>query len=187
MDDIPFLAELFLRRACEDLGRAELELSREAITALMRHSWPGNVRELANVIERSTLRCGGATIKEIDLELPGSSALQGRWVDLAREIASAVAVGNQQALRFLEDIEMHVYLYLLEAHAGGSHGEVARVLGTSTGALEQKRHRWAIGFVKRLQADAPTRSFDDVPAFLRDAVRRGLARSGGGKVGPGDV
>lgn len=55
-DDIPLLARHFLRRYAErykrDDGASPLQLSADAIRALMAYSWPGNVRELQNLMER---------------------------------------------------------------------------------------------------------------------------------------
>lgn len=54
-EDIPLLAEHFLRRYNEKNNTQIKGLSREAMDALARHHWPGNVRELENVIERAVV------------------------------------------------------------------------------------------------------------------------------------
>lgn len=54
-EDVPFLAELFLKRAAARHKRAAPELGALALSALRRHAWPGNVRELANVMEAAVL------------------------------------------------------------------------------------------------------------------------------------
>jgi DNA-binding NtrC family response regulator len=51
-EDIPFLAEHFLRRIAARERRPGLRLAPEVIEKLSQHDWPGNVRELANEIER---------------------------------------------------------------------------------------------------------------------------------------
>jgi two-component system nitrogen regulation response regulator NtrX len=51
-EDIPRLAEHFLKEFSSRYGRRPREISDDAVDALMRYSWPGNVRELRNVIER---------------------------------------------------------------------------------------------------------------------------------------
>ena len=51
-EDIPVLAEHFLREFSVAYGRKAKVLSEEATSALMNHSWPGNVRELRNLMER---------------------------------------------------------------------------------------------------------------------------------------
>jgi two-component system nitrogen regulation response regulator NtrX len=51
-EDIPILAQHFLKEFCTAHGRALRELSPEALQVLLAYSWPGNVRELRNFIER---------------------------------------------------------------------------------------------------------------------------------------
>jgi two-component system nitrogen regulation response regulator NtrX len=51
-EDIPRLAEHFLKEFAGRYGRRPREITDDAVDALMRYSWPGNVRELRNVMER---------------------------------------------------------------------------------------------------------------------------------------
>lgn len=76
-EDIPLLAETFLRR----LGREE-PIAPELIGCLARYAWPGNVRELRNAIERlHVLSADGALRPEhlppAVLRASGSGALPG--------------------------------------------------------------------------------------------------------------
>ncbi|HZR67108.1 MAG TPA: sigma-54 dependent transcriptional regulator [Terriglobales bacterium] len=63
-EDIPLLAEHFLREFSGRYGRKQREISDDAIDALMRYSWPGNVRELRNVVERIVIM--NPTISRLD-------------------------------------------------------------------------------------------------------------------------
>jgi DNA-binding NtrC family response regulator len=54
-EDIPLLAEFFIARLRDDLGKAALALSSDAAAALRSYDWPGNIRELRNVLERAAL------------------------------------------------------------------------------------------------------------------------------------
>ncbi len=67
VEDIPMLAETFLRSLGSEIGATERRLRRDAIAALESYSWPGNVRELRNVIERALLLSHGETIAAADL------------------------------------------------------------------------------------------------------------------------
>jgi two-component system nitrogen regulation response regulator NtrX len=51
-EDIPLLADHFLREFTTAYGRKPKELTPEAYGVLGEHHWPGNVRELKNLIER---------------------------------------------------------------------------------------------------------------------------------------
>jgi two-component system response regulator AtoC len=50
-DDIPVLAEYFLRIHSRRLGRPSPPLSERLLADLMKYSWPGNIRELENLIK----------------------------------------------------------------------------------------------------------------------------------------
>src|SRR3990167_8319690 len=63
--DIQILAEFFLDKYNQELGRQVQKISKEAMDILMKYSWPGNVRELENVIERAVaLERGNAILPE---------------------------------------------------------------------------------------------------------------------------
>jgi two-component system, NtrC family, response regulator PilR len=61
-EDIPLLAQHFLKKYGEENGRNGLQLSSEAVQSLLDYDWPGNVRELENVIERAVVLADGAVI-----------------------------------------------------------------------------------------------------------------------------
>jgi len=65
-EDIPVLAESFLQMHGKRLNR-NVQLSRDAYSALERYDWPGNVRELKNAIERSMVLTAGGQIDAKDL------------------------------------------------------------------------------------------------------------------------
>jgi two-component system response regulator PilR (NtrC family) len=52
-EDIPLLAEHFLAKYAEPMGKAIAGISLTAMELLVQHEWPGNIRELENVIERA--------------------------------------------------------------------------------------------------------------------------------------
>ena len=52
MEDVPLLADFFLREFTTAYGRKPKELTDEAVRVLLDYPWPGNVRELRNLMER---------------------------------------------------------------------------------------------------------------------------------------
>jgi DNA-binding NtrC family response regulator len=54
-EDIPLLADYFLRKFAEENGRALRQISPEAMRLLQNAWWKGNVRELENVIESAVV------------------------------------------------------------------------------------------------------------------------------------
>lgn len=54
-EDIPLLAEHFVRSLARELGKPGLRLTQGALEKLLYYDWPGNVRELQNVIQRAAV------------------------------------------------------------------------------------------------------------------------------------
>ena len=52
-EDIPLLAQFFVRKSCEDNGLACKQLMQDALRVLMAYDWPGNIRQLENAIEHA--------------------------------------------------------------------------------------------------------------------------------------
>src|SRR5437773_5066014 len=52
-EDIPLLAEHFLAKYAEQMGKSVASISHDAMELLVAHEWPGNIRELENVMERA--------------------------------------------------------------------------------------------------------------------------------------
>jgi DNA-binding NtrC family response regulator len=61
-EDIPLLAEHFVRVYASENNKAITGLDPEALRALLDYEWPGNVRELENAIERAVVLCSGGAI-----------------------------------------------------------------------------------------------------------------------------
>ena len=57
-EEIPHLCALFLREACERLGKPDVQLSAAALDLFSQHWWPGNVRQLRNEIQRAVALSG---------------------------------------------------------------------------------------------------------------------------------
>ena len=66
-EDIPLLAQHFLRKFNERLNKSVVSIDREATELLCGYSWPGNIRELENVMERAVLFCDSTVIGSADL------------------------------------------------------------------------------------------------------------------------
>ncbi len=57
VEDIPFLAERFLRRYAQQSGKMVKSFASDVYDTLLAYSWPGNIRELENVVERAVVLC----------------------------------------------------------------------------------------------------------------------------------
>ena len=94
-EDIPALAQHFLRRYAQEYDRDNLRFSPESMRVLQEYDWPGNVRELQNVVERIVSLC-----------LPGQEILPE---DMPEELSQRrVAVGGKVAgPAFSADMPFH--------------------------------------------------------------------------------
>jgi len=96
-DDCVELADWFLQRFQQSLGRHRLRLSDEAIDAIRDHAWPGNVAELSNAVKQAVITTEGPSVRASDLGL--NTGTPTRLVSLrqAREEAERDVV--QRALK----------------------------------------------------------------------------------------
>jgi two-component system, NtrC family, response regulator HydG len=68
-EDIPLLAEHFLKIYQTKYNRKPGHLRKETIAALKQYSWPGNIRELQHSIERAVILADGSTLRPSDFNL----------------------------------------------------------------------------------------------------------------------
>jgi len=68
-EDIPLLADFFLRKSIKKTRNHFDGFSEEALSAMLSYSWPGNVRELENCIERACVIGKGALLGAEDIFL----------------------------------------------------------------------------------------------------------------------
>jgi two-component system, NtrC family, response regulator AtoC len=90
-DDIPLLAEFFLRKFSHEAEKRVERIAPEAMALLTAYSWPGNVREIEHVIERAVVLTQNPTLLPQDLppELqppPGGKPITDAQVLPLREI-----------------------------------------------------------------------------------------------------
>ncbi len=57
LEDIPLLAEHFIKQICTEYGMPMKEITKEAIAELQKINWTGNIREFRNVVERLIILC----------------------------------------------------------------------------------------------------------------------------------
>lgn len=126
-EDIPDLANLFLKKFCGDAGRQAVTISPEAANLLMSHHWPGNVRELQNIIERACAMAKTNKIEPGDIHL--DSAPRNKTV-----VSSDGFLPSGMTLDQWEDEMIREAL----KRAGGNKSQAARLLGLSRNALRYR-------------------------------------------------
>lgn len=130
-DDIPLLADHFLRKFSALTDRPLLGFSEPAVAALVAYSWPGNVRELESVVERAVAVAPGPTIGERDL--PDTILVQAHTGEPERPAAPRPT---------LEDT-IRTYVLQVLAESGGNKTAAARALGVPRRTLYRMLERYA--------------------------------------------
>ena len=141
-EEIPPLAESFLRRAARDFKKDGLRLAEETMEYLVLYRWPGNVRQLANEMRRlAALAESGAVLMPEHLD-PLITAGRRTIPASEREIASNEVVVrlDQPLAAAVEHLERAMLQQALRA-ASGRLEEAARALGLSRKGLYLKRAR----------------------------------------------
>jgi two-component system response regulator AtoC len=155
-DDIPVLAQHYLRYFRARVAKPALEFDAKAVALLQRQRWPGNVRELINVVERVVVMGKGDRIVEEDIQ----RQLDERAAFITQSIAEpgaardttpdAPALGSAAAAPTLshvsavvslrEEVRRAEHRALVKAlhSAKGNRALAARMLGISRRTLYTK-------------------------------------------------
>ena len=132
-DDVPLLAEHFLRRYCQEYRRHVAGLSQEALDALTAYAWPGNIRELENEIQRLVIQAEpGAWIEVADLS-PQIRKVEGT---LAR-----IAPKKGTLKEMMEQVERWLITEALREN-DNNKTRTAQVLGITRERLHKKLSKW---------------------------------------------
>ncbi len=131
-EDIPLLAQAFLREFARENNKPIVDFTPDALEALLHGRWPGNVRELRTAIEHAVIFCRGERIGARDL--PASvRGVAGAAPDPQRALArNDLTVGEaekQLIIRALRD-------------AQGNRTLAARKIGVSRRTLHRKLHHY---------------------------------------------
>jgi two-component system response regulator HydG len=132
-EDIPLLADFFLKQYTEKNRRPIEGFTPRATDLLMRYDWPGNVRELENIIERAVIMARGEMITPLEFPVD----LQNLDEDL-KESRIDLTPG-----RSLKEVEKVMILRTLE-EVEGNRTHAARILGISRRTLQLKLKEYGI-------------------------------------------
>jgi len=134
-EDIPPLADHFMKHAAQATGQPSRAISADALAILQAYPWPGNVRELRNVIERLLIMASGDPASPISADM------------LPPEInADAPVSGNLETnmeimglpLRDAREIFEREYLMAQVTRFSGNISKTAEFIGMERSALHRK-------------------------------------------------
>ena len=124
-EDIPLLAQHFLKQHVERYHKAITSFDAGALEAMQGHPWPGNVRELDHAVERGVLMATGKVVRTADLGLNAGSAAP-RIEDMS-----------------LEEVEAHLIRKTL-ARCDGNARHAAEELGLSRSAFYRRLEKYGL-------------------------------------------
>jgi DNA-binding NtrC family response regulator len=126
-EDVPFLAEYFVKKLARANGSPVESISEAAIERLLTYHWPGNVRELENVIERSIVLTAGQRLEAEDIRLDTAPRAPRKTADNFSLPEGMTLDEYEQAL-------------IREAlrRAQGNKSQAARLLGLTRNALRYR-------------------------------------------------
>lgn len=124
-NDIPLLANHFLRRLTEGGARKNVAFSAEAMDVMLGYEWPGNIRELQNWIQFALIKCKAELIQPAHLPPAALAPMRGAGVPAgngAAPVPPRVRLDEGSVRSAIE-------------RAGGNKVEAARLLGVSRATL----------------------------------------------------
>ena len=129
-EDIPLLADHYLRRLAQEHGKAVTGITPEAQAVFNAYDWPGNVRELINTLETMVVLARGPTLDR---------------QDIPPEIrpAGEPAAGSLQSGMSLEAVERVLIERTLDETAGNRQ-KAAEILGIGERTLYRKIKQYGL-------------------------------------------
>ena len=125
-EDIPMLADHFLRIYTTQYHKGEKNISQETIRHLQKYTWPGNIRELQHAVERAVILSDQSTLQKNDFVF--SSITQ--------------VAGNTEAFN-LDDVERKTILAAIQKY-NGNLSKVAKELGVGRTTLYRKMEKYGL-------------------------------------------
>ena len=124
-EDIPLIAEFYLKQLTHKYGRPIGSISESALIALRDYDWPGNVRELINIMERAVITCDEPmiTTKHLPFDAPQKKEI------------SDLNLKNMEKF----------YIDLTLRRTGGNKTKAANLLGISRKTLIEKTKKYNLG------------------------------------------
>jgi two-component system, NtrC family, response regulator HydG len=121
-EDIPALAEHFVRKHAQRIGRRVERIEDGVMAALQQYDWPGNVRELENTIERAVVLSSGPVLTARAISVLGAVTPQSSGLPSLKLRQNIEWVEKETIRRALE-------------HSRGVKKDAAELMGISQRAL----------------------------------------------------
>ncbi|HYM59338.1 MAG TPA: sigma 54-interacting transcriptional regulator [Thermoanaerobaculia bacterium] len=150
-DDIPVLAEHFIRKICHDLGLEMKRLAPGVLDLFTRYDWPGNIRELESTIHRAIVMSNGETITRNDFyglfaDLPSAPHDENPPAmppTLLNPMVGRMEITSEVYDEVMSSVDRQLIERALEA-SNGRIREAARRLGLARNTLKAKIQKYKV-------------------------------------------
>jgi len=144
-EDIPLLADTFLRGAAERYELPQRSLSQGALKRLLEYNWPGNVRELKNTIDRAVIMAEGDEITPRDLPDEITAGIPKGPIGESEDEADGLRVPFTADFR--EDRREFERRYITRCleHTQGNVTRAAEILDMHRQSLQHKLRQLGLG------------------------------------------
>ena len=142
-EDIPLLANHFLKKYNDKLNKHIGAISAEAMDILKKYNYPGNVRELENMIERTVALEAGSTILPESLP-PMVNTPSGRKMASSQEIE--IGDDGLDLDKVIGQIEKEILVKAIHS-AGGVKKKAAKLLKISFRSMRYRIEKYNLGVV----------------------------------------
>jgi Nif-specific regulatory protein len=138
-EDIPLLAEHFLRKYTLEMNKPVAGITPEALDQLSAYGWPGNIRELENEVQRLVIQCDPEGFITPDLLAPAVRKVEG----LLGRVAPQGARKKGTLKEMMEEVERWLLTEALRDH-GGNKTKTAETLGITREGLHKKLAKYGM-------------------------------------------
>ena len=143
-DDIPRLAQYFLKKYGREFDRKDVKLSDEASKKLTDYSWPGNVRELENVIKKALLLSKGEALLPEYIQIIQRNDETNKHLTAFDELLRQFMKNDSMEGKLYDEVLSKVEKTLIQevlTQTKGNQTKAAKILGLSRPTLKEKIDR----------------------------------------------
>jgi DNA-binding NtrC family response regulator len=139
-EDVPLLADQFLREYAKKMGKPIVAIDREVMTMFLDYHWPGNVRELRNVIEAATVMAREDHLTKKDLILADFRDPRGETLE-GEEASEGTLLRDREKLLIVDALKKCNWV----------QKDAAELLGISGRVINYKIKKFGISIPKKRQ------------------------------------
>ncbi len=141
LEDIPLLAQYFLKRYSEKYNKSLREFTSEALNILMKQEWPGNIRMFKNIIEKTAIFAQEPLIRAEHITLALNS-----------ENSSDINLPKNMHIQDFLDMKEKEFIERALLLSGGKKQAAAEMVGVDRATLWRKIQKYNIRFSEENQS-----------------------------------